>query len=106
MRLKYRMFVPACTKVRVTWVCVAVALAIIAPLVAGADRTGAAILRKVASRVNDRAAVITIESSDPVPYVASQPDPRTFIIELRDVVTVGFDDAFKADPRNMVSAVH
>jgi type IV pilus assembly protein PilQ len=87
------------------WLCVAIALAVIAPLVAGADKTGAAILRKVASRVNDRAGVITIEASDPVPYVASQPDPRTFVIELRDVVTVGFDDAFKADPRHIVSAV-
>jgi type IV pilus assembly protein PilQ len=119
------MFVPAWTKVGsqsdptgqrwlggplkrtapVTWLCVALALAVIAPLVAGADKTGAAILRKVASRVNDRAGVIAIEASDPVPYVASQPDPRTFVIELRDVVTVGFDDAFKADPRHIVSAV-
>ena len=49
--------------------------------------------------------MITIEASDPVPYVASQPDPRTFVVELRDVVALGFADDFSADPRHPVAAV-
>ena len=56
-------------------------------------------LKRIASRVDDRAGVISIEASDPVPYVASQPDPRTFVVEMRDVVAAGFADNFKADPR-------
>ena len=31
-------------------------------------------LKKIGSRVDDRTGVIAIEASDPVPYVASQPD--------------------------------
>ena len=85
--------------------CAAIALAIIAPLLASGDRADVAVLKKVASRVTDRTGVITIEASDPVPYVASQPDPHTFVVELRDVVAVGFADGFTTDPRHTVSAV-
>ncbi len=62
-------------------------------------------LKKIASRVSDRAGVIAIEASDPVPYVASQPDPRTFVVELREVVALGFADNFSVDPRHPVAAV-
>jgi hypothetical protein len=37
--------------------------------------------------------------------VASQPDARTFVVELRDVVTAGFEDSFTADPRHPIAAV-
>ena len=80
-------------------------LGVMAPLGARGVRTDAATLRKIASRVDDRAGVITIEASDPVPYVASQPDPRSLVLELRDVVAAGFVDQFKPDPRNPVSSV-
>ena len=62
-------------------------------------------LKRIASRVDGRTGVIAIEASDPVPYVASQPDPRTFVVELRDVVAAGFADGFTADPRNPIAAV-
>jgi type IV pilus secretin PilQ/predicted competence protein len=77
----------------------------IAPLGASAGRTELSVLTKIASRVDERTGVITIEASEPVPYVASQPDPRTYLVELRDVTTRGFADAFKADPRNPIGAV-
>ena len=77
----------------------------IAPLGASAGRTELPVLTKIASRVDERTGVITIEASEPVPYVASQPDPRTYLVELRDVTTRGFADAFKADPRNPIGAV-
>ena len=48
--------------------------------------------------------MITIEASDPVPYVASQPDPKTFVVEMRDVVAVGGPHQFKADPRIPIAA--
>jgi type IV pilus assembly protein PilQ len=96
MRVQYR---------KLLVLCAAMALAIIAPLVASGDRADVAMLKKIASRVTDRAGVISIEASDPVPYVASQPDPHTFVVELRDVVALGFADGFSTDPRHTVSAV-
>ena len=70
-----------------------------------ASSTDMAVLKRIASRVDDRAGVISIEASDPVPYVASQPDPKTFVVELRDVVAVGFTDNFRADPRVPIAGV-
>ena len=80
-------------------------LALVAIARLGASSTDTAMLKRIASRVDDRAGVISIEASDPVPYVASQPDPRTFVVEMRDVVAVGFADNFKVDPRVPVSGV-
>ena len=81
------------------------ALAVTASLVASGAGTEMALLKKVSSRVDDRAGIISIEATDPVPYVASQPDPLTFVVELRDVFALGFTDGFKVDPRSPVSAV-
>jgi type IV pilus assembly protein PilQ len=63
------------------------------------------LLKRIASRLDGRTGVIAIEASTPVPYVASQPDARTFIVELRDVVTAGFEDGFTADPRHPIASV-
>jgi len=71
-----------------------------------ASVTDTAVLKRITSRVDDRAGVISIEASDPVPYVASQPDPRTFVVEMRDVLAVGFADNFKVDPRVPIAGVH
>jgi type IV pilus assembly protein PilQ len=81
------------------------ALGVMTPVGAWAVRPDAATLKKIASRVDTRAGVVTIEASDPVPYVTSQPDPRVLVLELRDVVATGFSDQFTPDPRNPVSAV-
>ena len=80
------------------------ALGIIVPL--RASSTDSAVLKRIASRVDDHAGVLSIEASDPVPYVASQPDPRTFVVEMRDVLVVGFADNFKLDPRVPIAGVH
>ena len=82
-----------------------VATGAMAPLGASGGRTELPTLTSIASRVDDRTGVVTIEASAPVPYVASQPDPRTYIVELREVATRGFADHFKADPRHPVGAV-
>src|SRR5204862_5520743 len=79
------------------------ALGAIVPL--RASVTDTAVLKRIALRVDDRAGVISIEASDPVPYVASQPDPRTFVVEMRNVLAVGFADNFKVDPRVPISGV-
>ena len=80
------------------------ALGIIVPL--RASSTDMAVLKRIGSRVDQHAGVISIEASDPVPYVASQPDPRTFVVEMRDVLAVGFADNFKVDPRVPIAGVH
>jgi type IV pilus secretin PilQ/predicted competence protein len=85
--------------------CLALAAGVKVPLGASGAHVDQAMLKKIASRVEARTGVIAIEASAPVPYVASQPDPKTFIVELRDVVTVGFEDAFTADPRHPISSV-
>jgi type IV pilus secretin PilQ/predicted competence protein len=80
-------------------------LALIAIARLGASSTDTAMLKRIASRVDDRAGIISIEASDPVPYVASQPDARTFVVEMRDVVAIGFADNFKVDPRVPVAGI-
>jgi type IV pilus assembly protein PilQ len=82
----------------------ALALGALNPLRAagGADP---AMLKRITSSVDDRTGVIAIEASTPVAYVASQPDPNTFVVELRDVVSAGFQNQFAADPRHPISAV-
>jgi type IV pilus assembly protein PilQ len=84
--------------------CAAMALGVRVPLDALAAAPSAT-LKKIASRVDGRAGIIAIEASDPVPYVASQPDPRVFVVELRDVEAAGFADNFKPDTRHPFAAV-
>src|SRR5262245_10894808 len=86
--------------------CLALAAGVMGPLAASGAHVDQAMLKKIASRIEARTGVIAIEASAPVPYVASQPDPKTFVVELRDVVTFGFEDAFTADPRHPIAAVH
>jgi type IV pilus assembly protein PilQ len=85
--------------------CLATAAGAMAPLGAAGARTDAAMLKRIASRLDGRTGIIAIEASTPVPYVASQPDARTFVVELRDVNTAGFEDGFTADPRHPIAAV-
>ncbi|HEX5110223.1 MAG TPA: type IV pilus secretin PilQ [Vicinamibacterales bacterium] len=98
MRLRYRFSI-------LLGLCVATAVGAMAPLGAAGARADSATLKKIASRIDGHTGIVTIEASDPVPYVASQPDPRVLVLELRDVVTAGFTDQFSPDPRNPVAAV-
>ena len=84
---------------------VAVALGVMTPVGAAGARADAAMLKKIGSTLEARTGSVAIEASAAVPYVASQPDPRTFVVELRDVVAAGFADDFKVDPRHPVGGV-
>ena len=86
------------------WLCGAL-LALLAIVSLAASSTDTAVLKRITSRVDDRSGIVSIEASDPVPYVASQPDPRTFVVEMREVLAVGFDDSFKVDPRVPITRV-
>jgi type IV pilus assembly protein PilQ len=85
--------------------CVATALGVMSPLRISGAGNDTAMLKRIASRVDGRMGVIAIEASTPVPYIASQPDPKTFVVELRDVVALGFQNEFAADPRHPITAV-
>ncbi len=85
--------------------CLAIALGVMNPLRVSGAGTDTAMLKRIASRVDGRMGVIAIEASTPVPYVASQPDPKTFVVELRDVVALGFQNEFAADPRHPFASV-
>ncbi len=66
----------------ILWIlCAGLALGLMVPLRASGTGPDFAVLKRIGSRVNDRAGVISIEASDPVAYVASQPDPNTFVVE-------------------------
>jgi type IV pilus assembly protein PilQ len=69
------------------------------------SRGTSATLKKVTSRLDDRTGLLTIEASDPVPYVASQPDARTTVVELRDVVAKDIEGDVKVDQRSPIDAV-
>jgi type IV pilus assembly protein PilQ len=85
--------------------CAVLTTAALGSLVASAAGAATATLKAIASRLDGRAGVIAIEASDPVSYVAAQPDPHTFVVELRDVAAAGFADRFTPDPRHPVAAV-
>jgi type IV pilus assembly protein PilQ len=86
-------------------VCACVALSAKAPVGAAGAGLDTATLKKITSRLDARTGVLAIEASDPVPYVASQPDPKTFVIELRDVVAAPVSHPVQADPRNPFARV-
>jgi type IV pilus assembly protein PilQ len=69
------------------------------------SRGTSATLKKVTSRLDDRAGMLTIEASDPVPYVASYPDARTTVVEMRDVVAKGIEGDVKIDQRHPIDTV-
>jgi len=85
--------------------CLATALGVMSPLRISGAGNDTALLKRIASRVDGRMGVLAIEATTPVPYVASQPDPKTFVVELRDVVALGFQNEFAADPRHPITAV-
>jgi type IV pilus assembly protein PilQ len=85
--------------------CLATALGVMNPLRVSGAATDLAMLKRIASRVDGRTGVIAIEASTPVPYIASQPDPKTFVVEMRGVVALGFQNEFATDPRHPVAAL-
>ena len=69
------------------------------------SRGTTATLKKVTSQLDAKTGLLTIEASDPVPYVASQTDARTTVVELRNVVANGIAGNVKVDERHPIDAV-
>ena len=82
------------------------ALAMARPPVLSADAPVAGVqLRAISSTVDGQRTAVLVEASEPVAYVALRPDPRTLLLELRDVTSAGFANGFRARPGSPVTAV-
>jgi type IV pilus secretin PilQ/predicted competence protein len=68
-------------------------------------RGASATLKKVTSRLDGRTGVLTIEASVPVPYVASQPDARTTVVEMKDVAATDIAGDVQVDQHHPIDAV-
>ena len=87
-----------------------IAAFVLSPLGVAGTRTegtrgSAATLRKVTSQLEARTGILSIEASAPVAYVASQPDARTTIVEMRDVAAAGVIGDVKVDQRHPIDVV-
>ena len=69
------------------------------------SRGASATLKKVTSRLDGRTGVLTIEASVPVPYVASQPDARTTVVEMKDVAATDIAGDVQVDQHHPIDAV-
>ncbi len=85
-------------------VCLASALGVPA-----AARSGAAPevvrLESIAGRFDRQTGSILIQTSEPVPYVTSDPDPLTVLVELRNVTSSGVANRLAGGAGDTVSAV-
>ncbi len=62
-------------------------------------------LKTITAHVGARGTSLVIEATEPVPYVATRPDPLTVLIDVRNVVTDGFANDVAANPRSPIAAV-
>jgi type IV pilus secretin PilQ/predicted competence protein len=62
-------------------------------------------LRAISSTVDGPRAAVLVEASEPVAYVALQPDPRTLLLELRDVSSAGFANGFRPQANSPIQQV-
>jgi type IV pilus secretin PilQ/predicted competence protein len=60
----------------------------------------------ISLRVNSKATSLVIESSEPVPYVATRPDPVTVIVEFRDTTAKPNVHAVAKSVRDSIAAVY
>src|ERR1035437_2871845 len=72
-----------------------------------ADSSAAAAprLTAISSRVNSRGASLLIETSVPVPYVATRPDALTVLLDFRNVESEGLANSVAAKAKSPIVAV-
>ena len=62
-------------------------------------------LKSISSRVTSKGTSLIIEATEPVPYVATRPDPLTLFIDFRNVAAEGVTSAVAADAKSPIAAV-
>jgi type IV pilus assembly protein PilQ len=71
----------------------------------GATTTPAIRLKTISSRVTSKGTSLVIEASEPVPYVATRPDPLTLLIEFRNVSADTVTSTVEADVKSAIASV-
>jgi type IV pilus assembly protein PilQ len=62
-------------------------------------------LTTLTSRVHATGAALVVEATEPVPYVATRPDPLTLLVDFRNVSFEGVANSFTPQPGSPVRAV-
>jgi type IV pilus assembly protein PilQ len=62
-------------------------------------------LKAISSRVNAKGASLVIEATDPVPYVASRPDPLTVVVDFRNAVAEGVANSVAPSAKSPIAGV-
>ncbi|MCC7416043.1 MAG: type IV pilus secretin PilQ [Acidobacteria bacterium] len=76
--------------------CLALALACTFATVSGWDEASAVRLKTISARANGSGASLVIEATEPMPYVATRPDPLTLLVDFGDIDAAGVDNALSA----------
>ncbi|HWF83489.1 MAG TPA: type IV pilus secretin PilQ [Vicinamibacterales bacterium] len=71
----------------------------------GAGATTAARLTTITSHLHGKSASLVIEATEPVAYVATQPDPLTVLVEFRNVDAAGVASSVKAGGGSPIASV-
>ena len=72
---------------------------------ADAAAAPAAKLKTISERSNGRGPSLVIETSEPVSYLTTRPDPLTLLLDLRNVGTDGMTNAAAAGKNGVIAAV-
>jgi type IV pilus assembly protein PilQ len=62
-------------------------------------------LKAISSRVSGKGASLVIEATDPVPYVATRPDPLTVVVDFRNVVAEGVANSVAPSAKSPIAGV-
>ena len=62
-------------------------------------------LKTISSHVDSTTASLVVETTEPVPYVATQPDPQTLVIDFRNVSPDGVANKVKAGGTSPITLV-
>src|SRR5207244_3687114 len=59
----------------------------------------------ISSRELANGATLVIEATEPVPYVATRPDPMTLVLDLRNVAADGFANHVRTGSKSPIGSV-
>jgi type IV pilus assembly protein PilQ len=71
----------------------------------GATATPAIRLKTISSRVTSKGTSLVIEATEPVPYVATRPDPLTLLIDFRNVAADAVISTVAPDEKSAIESV-
>jgi type IV pilus assembly protein PilQ len=71
----------------------------------GATATPAIRLKTISSRVTSKGTSLVIEATEPVPYVATRPDPLTLLIDFRNVAADAVTSTVAPDAQSAIESV-